>query len=141
MAVATREIAAKVVIDGTAEGRVLHLAEPISFWGGVDPQSGVVIDARHPDRGRSISGRVLCLPGMIGSSSASAVMLELLRARLAPAALVLGETDAILALGVVVGREMGYRAIPVLELALAEQEKLPQDALVRIRTGGVIEVA
>ena len=140
MAVAVHEIAAKVVIDGTAEGRILHLAEPISFWGGIDPQSGVVIDARHPDLGRSISGRVLCLPGMIGSSSASAVMLELLRARLAPAALVLGETDAILALGVVVGREMGYRAIPVLELALAEQKKLPQDALVRVHEGGMIEI-
>ena len=140
MAVTAPALAAKVVIDSSAEGRILRLAAPISFWGGIDPQTGIVIDARHPDRGRSIVGRVLCLPGMIGSSSASAVMLELLRARLAPAALVLGETDAILALGVVVGREMGYPAIPILELALAEQEKLPQDALARIRAGGVIEL-
>ena len=141
MAVATRALAAKVVIDGKAEGRVLRLAAPISFWGGIDPQTGIVIDARHPDRGRSISGRVLCLPGMIGSSSASAVMLELLRQHLAPAALIFGETDAILALGVVVGRELGYPAIPILELAVAEQEKLPQEALVRIREGGIIEIA
>ncbi|HUI16564.1 MAG TPA: DUF126 domain-containing protein [Alphaproteobacteria bacterium] len=141
MAVATRALVAKVVIDGRAEGRVLRLGAPISFWGGIDPQTGIVIDARHPDRGRSIAGRVLCLPGMIGSSSASAVMLELLRQHLAPAALVLGETDAILALGVVVGRELGYPAIPILELAPAEQETLPQEVLVRIREGGVIEVA
>jgi len=141
VAVAGRRLAAKVVIDGSAEGRILRLGAPISFWGGIDPRTGLVIDARHPDRGRSIAGRVLCLPGMIGSSSASAVMLELLRVGLAPAALVFGETDAILALGVVVGRELGYRSIPVVELALAEQEKLPQEALARVREGGVIELA
>ena len=141
MAVAAPGLAAKVVIDGTAEGRIFRLAAPISFWGGIDPETGLVIDARHPDRGRSIAGRVVCLPGMIGSSSASAVMLELLRVGLAPAALVFGETDAILALGVVVGRELGYPAIPVLELPPAAQAALPQGALARVRAGGVIELA
>jgi predicted aconitase with swiveling domain len=131
-------LAGKVVLPGTAEGRVLRLGKAISFWGGVDPVSGRIIDARHPDRGALIAGRILCLPGMIGSSSASAVMLELLRAGLAPAALVLGETDAILALGVIVGREMGYVTIPVVELAAAEQAKLPQEAPVRIAADGTI---
>jgi predicted aconitase with swiveling domain len=131
---------AKVTIAGKAEGRVLRLAEPISFWGGIDPRTAAVIDVRHPDLGKNIAGRVLCLPGMIGSSAASAVLLELLRAGLAPAALVLGETDAILALGVVVGREMGYPAIPVLELGRREQEELPQEALARIEEGGAISV-
>lgn len=140
MALSGTTLRAKVVIDGVAEGRVLRLAEPISFWGGVDPRTAAVIDVRHPDLGKQIDGRVLCLPGMIGSSSASAVMLELLRAGLAPAALILGETDAILALGVVVGREMGYPSIPVLELSSAKQAELPQDALVRIGEGGVISV-
>jgi predicted aconitase with swiveling domain len=138
MAMSGVRLRARVLIDGTAEGRVLKLAEPISFWGGIDPASGRIIDVRHPDRGQCVTGRVLCLPGMIGSSSASAVMLELLRAGLAPAALVLGETDAILALGVVVGREMGYPTIPVLELKRDEQAKLLQDAPVRVTAGGAI---
>jgi len=131
----------KVLVDGRAEGRILKLRAPISFWGGVDPVTARVIDARHPDRGVSIEGRILCLPGMIGSSSASAVMLELLRAGKAPAALVLGETDAILALGVVVGIEMGYRRIPVLLLAWEVQSVLAQDALARIDEGGFIALA
>ena len=61
----------KVLVDGRAEGRILKLRAPISFWGGVDPVTARVIDARHPDRGVSIEGRILCLPGMIGSSSAA----------------------------------------------------------------------
>jgi len=130
--------ASRILVDGRAEGRVLKLRQPISFWGGVDPATARVIDARHPDRGICISGRILCLPGMIGSSSASAVMLELLRAGIAPAALILGETDAILALGVVVAAELGYSTIPVIELSREEQSHLPQDAHVRIEDGGIV---
>jgi predicted aconitase with swiveling domain len=131
----------KVLVDGRAEGRILRLRAPISFWGGIDPATARVIDARHPDRGASIEGRILCLPGMIGSSSATAVMLELLRAGKAPAGLVLGEMDAILALGVVVSIEMGYGRIPVLLLAREVQSILPQDAPARIDEGGFIALA
>jgi predicted aconitase with swiveling domain len=91
--------------SGTGEGLVL--SAPISFWGGVDPKSGRIADVRHPQHGRSIAGTVLFLPGTIGSSSASAVLLELVSAGKAPAALVLHEPDAILLLGLVVAKEMG----------------------------------
>jgi predicted aconitase with swiveling domain len=142
MAVAApaQKLRTEILLAGEARGAVLRLAQPISFWGGVDPASGRIIDARHPNRGALIAGRVLCLPGMIGSSSASAVLLELLRIGLAPAALILGETDAILALGVVVASELGYRTIPVLGLARSEQALLPQGALVAIALDGVIRL-
>lgn len=91
--------------SGTGEGLVL--SAPISFWGGVDPKSGRIADVRHPQHGRSIAGTVLFLPGTIGSSSASAVLLELVSAGKAPTALVLHEPDAILLLGLVVAKEMG----------------------------------
>ena len=105
-----------LVPGGPARGPALVLQAPISFWGGVDPGSGQIIDVRHPDRGRSVTGRVLFLPGTIGSSSASAVLMELVRAELAPAALVLHQPDAILLLGLVVAREMGWPAPPALRL-------------------------
>lgn len=93
-------------------GEALVLTQPISFWGGVDPRSGAIIDVRHPEHGANIAGRVLCLPGTIGSSSASAVLLELVHAGKAPAALMLHAPDAILLLGLIVAREMGWR-VPV----------------------------
>jgi predicted aconitase with swiveling domain len=94
----------------------LALTAPISFWGGVDPRSGEIIDARHPQRGRSIAGTVLALPGTIGSSSASAVLLELVHAGKAPAALLMDAPDAILLLGIIVAREMGWSTPPALRL-------------------------
>lgn len=89
-------------------GPALVLDAPISFWGGVDPKTGRIVDVRHPQHGASVAGAVLFLPGTIGSSSASAVLMELVHGGRAPAALVLDEPDAILLLGLIVAREMGW---------------------------------
>jgi predicted aconitase with swiveling domain len=113
----------RVLIDGTARGPLLRLT-----------------DRRHPQHGVSIAGTVLALAATRGSSSSSAIMLELLARGIAPAALLLGEPDAILALGVVVGREMGYKAIPVLAIRASEQERLPEGILC-IAAGGTISAA
>ena len=111
---------AEILIPGGAtRGRCLALTAPISFWGGVDPRSGAIIDARHPQRGENIAGTVLALPGTIGSSSASAVLLELVHAGRAPAALLLDAPDAILLLGLIVAREMGWATPPAFRLAAA----------------------
>lgn len=100
---------AEILIDGpAAAGQGLALSAPISFWGGVDPKTSVIADVRHPQHGMAIAGTVLMLPGTIGSSSASAVLLELIHRGIAPAAIVMHEPDAILLLGVLVAREMGW---------------------------------
>ena len=131
------ELSGRVLIDGAAEGPLLRLVEPISFWGGVDPDSGRLTDPRHPQHGVSLAGTVLALAATRGSSSSSAIMLELLRNGRAPAALLMAEPEAILALGIIVGREMGYRTIPVLAMPVEDQARLPEGRL-RVRAGGVI---
>lgn len=105
-----------LVAGGPARGPALVLAEPLSFWGGIDPATGRISDVRHPDHGTGIADRVLFLAGTIGSSSASSVLLELVHNRHAPAAIVLHEPDAILLIGLVVAREMGWQIPPALQL-------------------------
>ncbi|MGN6146702.1 MAG: aconitase X swivel domain-containing protein [Mesorhizobium sp.] len=99
-----------------ATGESLILTAPISFWGGVDAKTGRIADVRHPQHGESIADKVLVLPGTIGSSSASAVLLELVHNGHAPAALVLHEPDAILLLGLIVAREMGWETPVAVKL-------------------------
>ena len=131
---------AQILLPGkTASAPCLALTAPISFWGGVDPRSGEIIDARHPQRGRTIAGTVLALPGTIGSSSASAVLLELVHAGKAPAAILIAEPDAILLLGLVVAREMGWPTPPALKLPAAEQAGLGGRRL-SISEGGEIAI-
>lgn len=97
-------------------GETLVLTAPISFWGGIDAKTGRVADPRHPQCGESVSGRVLFLPETIGSSSASAVLLELIHTARAPAAIILHEPDAILLLGLIVAGEMGWQHPPAVKL-------------------------
>jgi uncharacterized protein len=107
----------EVLLDGgAAHAAALALTAPISFWGGVNPKTGEIADTRHPQFGQCISKRVLLIPATVGSSSAAAVLLELVHAHRAPAAIVLHEPDAILLLGLIVAREMGYETPIALRL-------------------------
>ena len=104
------DVTLETLIPGlAASGPLLRLTAPISFWGGVDPKTSIIADVRHPQHGTPISGTILMLPGTIGSSSASAVLLELIHRGIAPAAIIMPEPDAILLLGVLVAREMGWQ--------------------------------
>lgn len=105
---------ARTLAPGEATGQVLVLEEPLSFWGGIDPATGEVIDVHHPQRGESIAGRVLVMPGGRGSSSSSSVLAEAIRAGTGPAAIVLRESDPIVALGAIVARELYGTAVPVV---------------------------
>ena len=123
------------ILPGTAEGPVLRLDQPLSFWGGVDPAECRLL---APPKA-SIAGTVLMLPETIGSSSSSAVLLELLRNGQAPAALVLGRPDAILGLGILVAAEMGWPTIPLLLLPVAEQQGFTTGQRVRIDVDGKLQ--
>jgi predicted aconitase with swiveling domain len=108
--------ASGILYPGSAEGPLLKLSAPLSFWGGVDPQTGEIILGSHPERGRTVKGVVLALADPIGSSSSSYIMLELIHNGVAPAAVLLGEPDAILIVGCLVAREMGYPVPPILHV-------------------------
>jgi predicted aconitase with swiveling domain len=129
----------RVLVPGDASGTLLRLRSPISFWGGVDPRTGIVSDPRHPNYGDSITDTVLIVPATAGSSSSSAIMLELLRSKLAPAALLLARHDGILALGVLVARELGYGTIPVVEVTPKVLQLLPEGGTATVTRTGSIE--
>ena len=105
----TPTLQGEVLLAGPAiQAPALMLTAPISFWGGVNPKTSEIADPRHPEYGRAIAGQALFVPATIGSSSAAAILLELVHAGRAPAAIVLHHPDAILLLGLIVAREMGH---------------------------------
>ncbi len=136
----TTDLIGRVLVPGDASGTLLRLRSPISFWGGVDPRTGIVSDPRHPNHGDSITDTVLIVPATAGSSSSSAIMLELLRSTLAPAALILARHDGILALGVLVARELGYGTIPVVEVTPEVLQLLPEGGTATVTMTGSIEL-
>jgi hypothetical protein len=103
-------------VHGEALGEIIASDVELSFWGGVDPFSGEVIDRHHPLSGQILTGKVLVIPGGRGSCSGSGVILELLLTGKGPAAIVTEREDDILTLGVVIAEEVFGKSIPVLAL-------------------------
>ena len=104
------------LVPGSATGPAVVLSEPLSLWGGLDPDTGTVIDVHHPQRGSVIAGGVLVMPFGRGSSSSTSTLLEAVRLRTHPAAIVLAEADDMLVLGAVVAKALYGITVPVVVL-------------------------
>jgi uncharacterized protein len=117
-----RAFGAATLVPGAAAGAPLLLDEPLSFWGGVDPVLGAIIDRRHPQRGLNVAGRVLMMPAGRGSSGGSAILAEALRLGKGPAGILMLERDAIVVVGAMVAAELYGSSCPV---ALARERDWP----------------
>ncbi len=95
-------VLARVVKAGQAAGEALVSPDPIGFLGGVDPDTGAVIEAGHPLEGQCVAGRVLVFPTGKGSTVGSYTIYRLARAGLAPAAIVNAEADPVVAVGAII---------------------------------------
>jgi uncharacterized protein len=130
----------RALVHGEATGQALVLDEPLSLWGGLEPETGDIIDQRHPQWQANVTGRMLVLPVGKGSSSASSILLEAVRLGTAPAAILLREPDAILALGAAVARELYGVAPPVVVLDTDTYGRLRDGELLLLTGEGEIEI-
>lgn len=128
---------ADVLVDGEAKGRILKLRAPISFWGGIDPKAGKIANPTHPDHGAIVTGKILAIPQIIGSSSSSQLLLELLYRKTAPSAILLGAFDSIIGIAPLVGREMAFGTLPILHGSL---DAIETGMVASINSGGRIEL-
>ena len=120
------------LVAGAAQGALLFADVGLSFWGGVDPYSGEIIDRHHPLSGEYLAGRVLAIPSGRGSCTGSSVLMELISNGHAPAALVLAEPDEILTLGVLVAQTIFERSLPVLCIGREAFDGLRGKAFARV---------
>lgn len=124
--------AARSILGGAARGPILATDAPLSFWGGIDPATGRVIDAHHPLHGRSVTGTILAMPSTRGSCTGSGVLLDLALSGRGPAALVFREPEDVATLGALVAAEMFGRALPVVRVSAEAFADLAGESVARI---------
>lgn len=120
------------LVDGRAEGSVLALDRSLSFWGGVSYETGVIQDADQAELGQSIARRVLVMPSGRGSSSASSVLAELLRAGIGPAAIITATIEPIQITGSLVARQLYGIACPMGVLPIEDLKTLKTGMRARV---------
>jgi predicted aconitase with swiveling domain len=118
---------------GIVEGEALVLDEAISFWGGLDPATGRIIDIHHPNNGADAAGKVLVLPSTRGSTSSAATLAEAIKQGVGPIAVVTKVRDMTIAVGTAVP-ELLYEARVPHVVADAE-------TYASIRTGEQLQIA
>jgi predicted aconitase with swiveling domain len=92
----------RVIYKGIAEGEALTTTQPISFYGGVDPNTGEVIEKSHELQGKSVKGKVLVFPNGKGSTVGSYTLYRMKKNGTAPAAIVNKECETIVAVGAII---------------------------------------
>jgi predicted aconitase with swiveling domain len=109
---------AKAYAPGEAEGLALVLVQELSFWGGVEVETGNIIDHSHPDLGENVAGRILVMPSGRGSSSSSSVLAEAIRLGTGPLGIVLARPDPILTVASLVAQSLYGVRCPVVVCAI-----------------------
>ena len=113
-------------------GPILHLEEPLSFWGGLDPATGMITDIHHPQVGGCITGKILVMEHGRGASSSSSVVLELIRNKAGPVAVILLEMATHIVLGSIAAEELYDLLMPVIVVS--------KDLLENLHTGDIVNI-
>ncbi|KAF7189822.1 Uncharacterized protein HII31_08929 [Pseudocercospora fuligena] len=116
----------------TISGEILYAPVPLSFWGGIDPASGEIVDRHHPLSGSIVRDRILILPCGRGSCSGSVAMLEMILNGNAPAALIFTSHEEILVAGVIVAQILFDKQIPVYSMDELDAKMLHNGASAKI---------
>ncbi len=110
----------------------MWLDEPLSFWGGFDPTTGIIVDNNHPQNGFCIKDTILILPATRGSGGTPGGVAEAIRVGTAPKAIIMATADANVMIGAAVADKLYGLACPVLEL--------PGDAFASLQYAGRVSV-
>jgi uncharacterized protein len=125
----------RVVKSGRAAGEALVSREPLSFLGGVNPETGVVIEPGHELNGRCIASKILVFPAGKGSTVGSFTLYRLARAGLAPAGIINAESEAIVAVGAIISEIPMVDQIDIDLIRSGDQVSINQGQVIIERTG------
>lgn len=130
----------KPIVAGSAEGAALVSREPISFWGGLCPHTGEIIDRRHELSGKIVTGRIFVFPQGRGSSTSSATLMESIKTGVAPTAIINLKVEPILALGSIVSDELYQQAVPIVVLKEKDFFSIKKNDHLTIKPDGTVKI-
>ena len=114
----------KTAVYGNVRAELLWANEPMSFWGTVDPQSGLIRDNRHARYMKNMAGKVLAFTTPKGSSGTGLIILEQIRTGCAPAAIINLRSDPVVLTGPIIAKRFYNVDIPVVNLSEEDYAKL-----------------
>ena len=96
------ELKGRIIFKGKVKGEALVTSQPVSFYGGVDPDSGILIEKGHELQGKNLKGKILVFPTGKGSTVGSYTLYRMKKNNTAPAGMINKECETIVAVGAII---------------------------------------
>jgi predicted aconitase with swiveling domain len=123
----------RAIKEGRAEGEALVSHEPLGFFGGVDPETGVVIEPGHELEGHCIAGTILVFPRGKGSTVGSYTLYRLRKEGLAPAGIINARSEAVVAVGAIISEIPMVDSIDLSQIQTGDEVTINGDTVEVVR--------
>ena len=123
------QLKGRIIYKGKAEGEALATTQPISFYGGVDPNTGIVIEKGHELQGISVKNRILVFPQGKGSTVGSYTLYRLKKNGAAPAGIVNRECETIVAVGAIISEIPCIDKVDITKIKTDNKVRLENDII------------
>ena len=128
------QLKGRIIYKGKAEGEALVTSQPISFYGGVDPTTGVVIEKGHELQGQSVKGKMLVFPTGKGSTVGSYTLYRMKKNGTAPAGIINRECETVVAVGVIISEIPCVDKIEISKIKTGEKIQIENDCISALQT-------
>lgn len=123
------ELIGRIIYKGKTEAEALTTMQPISFYGGVDPNTGVVIEKGHQLQGISVKGKILVFPQGKGSTVGSYTLYRLKQNGAAPAGIVNRECETIIAVGAIISEIPCVDKVDITRIKSGSRVRIENDTV------------
>lgn len=123
------ELKGRIISKGSVEGEALVTTQPISFYGGVDPETGMVTEKGHELEGKNIKGKILVFPNGKGSTVGSYGIYRLKKNNLAPAGMINKECETIVAVGAIISEIPCVDKIDISQISTGDTIGIKNDSV------------
>jgi predicted aconitase with swiveling domain len=123
------EMKGRIISKGTAQEEALVTSMPISFYGGVDPNTGEVIEKGHELQGKSVKGKILVFPTGKGSTVGSYTLYRLKKNGVAPAGIINAECETVVAVGAIISEIPCVDKIDISKIETGELIRIENDTV------------
>ena len=123
------QLKGRIIFKGKAEGEALFTSQPISFYGGVDPNTGVVTEKGHELQGQSVKGKILVFPQGKGSTVGSYTLYRMKKNDVAPAGMINKECETIIAVGAIISEIPTVDKIDISKIKTGDKVTIENDTV------------
>jgi len=127
------ELKGRIISKGTAQEEALVTSQPISFYGGVDPNTGEVLEKDHELQGKIVKGKILVFPTGKGSTVGSYTLYRLKKNGVAPAGIINRECETVVAVGAIISEIPCVDKIDISKIKTGDLIRIENDVVTLIQ--------